>query len=43
MSTIKPTDFDLQKNIINVKAILTVEDHSIYGGLGSSVVKPFKH
>ena len=40
MSTIKPIDFDLLKKIsVNVKAILTVEDHSIYGGLGSSVAE----
>ena len=40
MSTIKPIDFDLLKKIsVNVKAILTLEDHSIYGGLGSSVAE----
>ena len=38
ISTIKPIDYDLISKIAkNVNAIITVEDHNIIGGLGSSV------
>ncbi len=40
MSTIKPIDKNLLHKISKkCKAILTVEDHSIFGGLGSSVLE----
>ncbi len=40
MSTIKPIDHNLLKKVSKkVKAILTVEDHSVYGGLGSAVAE----
>jgi transketolase len=52
MHTIKPLDTDLLDNIANnVKAIITVEEHFIYGGLGEACAsyllqkrynKPFK-
>ncbi|MBC7915501.1 MAG: transketolase family protein, partial [Pyrinomonadaceae bacterium] len=52
MHTIKPLDQELIKRIAaNTKAILTVEEHSVYGGLGEACAsfllesgynKPFK-
>lgn len=52
MHTIKPLDYELLSNIAsNCKAIITVEEHSIYGGLGEAcasfllqnrMTKPFK-
>ena len=52
MHTIKPLDTDLLKNVAALcKAIITVEEHSIYGGLGEACAswllqngcnKPFK-
>ena len=52
MHTIKPLDYELLKTIsANCKAIITVEEHSIYGGLGEACAslllqngftKPFK-
>lgn len=37
MSTIKPLDCDLLEECLNKKMIVTVEEHSIIGGLGSAV------
>lgn len=52
MHTIKPLDYVLLKSIANkCKVVITVEEHSVYGGLGeacasfllqNSIVKPFK-
>ncbi len=40
MATIKPLDMDaLKKLIINAKAIVTVEEHQLAGGLGSAVAE----
>ena len=37
MHTIKPLDIDAIKSCYGCKMIVTVEEHSIYGGLGSAV------
>jgi len=37
MHTIKPLDIQAIKDCFNSKMIVTVEEHSIYGGLGSAV------
>ena len=52
MHTIKPLDNDLLEHVANkCKAIITVEEHSVYGGLGeacasyllqNNYTKPFK-
>lgn len=52
MHTIKPLDYNLLKSLANeVSAIITVEEHSVYGGLGEACAsfllenqfnKPFK-
>ena len=52
MHTIKPLDYNLLKSLSNeVSAIMTVEEHSVYGGLGEACAsfllenqfnKPFK-
>jgi transketolase len=52
MHTIKPLDTDLVKRLAEkCKAVITVEEHSVYGGLGEAcasfllqlgLVKPFK-
>lgn len=52
MHTIKPLDYELLSNVAkNCNAIITVEEHSIYGGLGEAcasfllqhgIIKPFK-
>jgi transketolase len=52
MHTIKPLDYELLASAaIKCKAIITVEEHSVYGGLGeacasfllqSGIAKPFK-
>ena len=52
MHTIKPLDYNLLKSLANeVGAIITVEEHSVYGGLGEACAsfllenqfhKPFK-
>ena len=37
MHTIKPLDKDAVKNCLNSKLIVTIEEHSVIGGLGSAV------
>lgn len=37
--TIKPIDQELLKKLSGVKAILTIEEHSVIGGLGSAVAE----
>lgn len=37
MHTIKPLDVECLKNVCGSKLIVTIEEHSIYGGLGSAV------
>ena len=37
--TVKPIDEDLLLQLANTKAILTVEEHTIIGGLGSAVAE----
>ena len=37
MHTIKPLDKDAVKKCLNSKLIVTIEEHSIIGGLGSAV------
>ena len=37
MHTIKPLDVDAVRECFNTKLIITVEEHSVYGGLGSAV------
>lgn len=40
MSTIKPIDSEcILKAAREVRAIITIEDHNIYGGLGSAVAE----
>ncbi|MFH1671761.1 MAG: transketolase C-terminal domain-containing protein [Candidatus Portnoybacteria bacterium] len=39
MHTVKPLDNDLIKEYLGFKAIFTVEDHNIIGGLGSAVAE----
>lgn len=39
VSTIKPFDYDTLNKYLNNKLIVTVEEHSIYGGLGSCVAE----
>lgn len=40
MHTIKPIDKDaIEKAIVDTKRIITVEDHNIFGGLGSAVAE----
>ena len=52
MHTVKPLDYDLLETTANAcSAIITVEEHSVYGGLGEAcasfmlqneIAKPFK-
>lgn len=37
--TIKPVDEELLANLAQIKAILTIEEHSVIGGLGSAVAE----
>ena len=37
--TIKPMDIETVKSCLNTKLIVTVEEHSIYGGLGGAVAE----
>ena len=39
MHTIKPLDTETIKRLLNVKLLITVEEHSIIGGLGSAVAE----
>jgi transketolase len=39
MHTIKPLDMEAIDNVLNAKAIVTVEEHTIIGGLGSAVAE----
>ncbi len=39
MHTIKPVDCDTIKSCLNAKLIVTVEEHSVYGGLGGTVAE----
>ncbi|MGB9840406.1 transketolase family protein [Thermovenabulum sp.] len=39
ISTIKPIDKDLLLKAADCKAVITVEEHTIYGGLGSAVTE----
>lgn len=39
MHTIKPMDIEAVRSCLNAKLIVTVEEHSIYGGLGGAVAE----
>jgi len=39
MHTIKPLDIETLKNVLTAKAIVTVEEHSVIGGLGGAVAE----
>jgi transketolase len=39
MHTIKPLDTEIIKEVITYNAIITIEEHSIIGGLGSAVAE----
>jgi transketolase len=39
MHTIKPLDIEAINNVLNAKTIVTVEEHTIIGGLGSAVAE----
>ena len=39
MHTIKPLDTDVIKKVLTHKLLVTVEEHTIYGGLGSAVAE----
>lgn len=39
MSVLKPLDYDIIKKNLNVELIVTVEEHSVIGGLGSAVAE----
>jgi len=39
MHTIKPLDIEVLNSVLSVKAIITVEEHSIIGGLGGAVAE----
>lgn len=43
MHTIKPLDTELLSSYLNKKLIVTVEEHSIIGGLGSAVAEYLSH
>lgn len=39
MHTVKPLDTDILDSIANMKLVVSVEEHSVYGGLGSAIAE----